>query len=633
MRNGERFKIHRGRQSSMICKIRLNASTDALVGDNVFISFANIIALHGGHSGEYSDVNPSASFFIEYKESYEYDAKRVLFEIVHREKYLARRNWWINGIISCVADNAPFRVPPSISSISKMLSAVTSDTESVELRFVDVDDIEDTFSISMSLASSTKSSTHEISIDAEIARKKAEQRVKKYKQLQKQVQRLSIKRESASIDIVPIEKEGSEEVGSHATIKKGTVPIDTAPAESADLINQAPNQEIEMELGKAPAPAKQMKKPPQVIQTDLTNSRKPQTEKPFYETAKRSDPLVRSITTEDAEKWKLVILNLTQKLKDMEELQRIQTEKMQKYVDKDALTIKRYESEIKKLRKENKFLLNNQKHLESKAMDAKITRDEVEKELALKIWEKQKSDEGKNKKLKSVITRLSQEMEGLYDRLERAESGYNAAVQNCKRESKNKQRLEKEFDSLQQRYIVDTQQLKDDLLEITAKNKNLKKHSKKLRAALSSSEKNEARAQELLKNEIERSGEMEGRIKSLSQQINDAKSVHRKQSNEDEATHNERISDTFEAFNAVNKHNQQLLRENKSLKSHLMQKDMELSDCKKEISSLNMQSQKLTQKIKENEQLYQQKLIDFTEFAQEQMSAQQQMLTDKMTPK
>merc|ERR1712228_340614 len=268
----------------------------------------------------------------------------------------------------------------------------------------------------------------------------------------------------------------------------------------------------------------QMKSPKLEFQTDLETLSNIIAEAPISKKEpKHNEVVIRSITNEDAEKWKLIILNLTQKLKDMEELQRIQAEKMQQFVDKDAVTIKRYESEIKKIRKENKLLLTNQKHLESEAMDAKITKNEIEKELALKIWEKQKNEENKNKKLKSVISRMSEEMEGLYDKLERAESGYNAAVQNCKREIKNKQRMEKEFESLQQRYIVDTQEIKDNLVEITAKNKNLKRHSKKMRNSLSNSERDEAKAQELLQNEIERSAGLEQRIKGLCQQLNDAK--------------------------------------------------------------------------------------------------------------
>jgi len=131
-----------------------------------------------------------------------------------------------------------------------------------------------------------------------------------------------------------------------------------------------------------------------------------------------------------------------------------------------------------------------------------------------------------------------------------------------------------------------------------------------------------------LKNEIERSAEMEIRIKGLCQQLKDAKSTH-VQSNDEVSKHDHRISETFEAFNAVNNHNQQLLRENKSLKSHLKQRDLKLNDCKQEIKKIKIQKEKLSQTMKENEMLYQQKLIDFTAFAQEQMNAQQQMLTDK----
>merc|ERR1712129_662935 len=87
------------------------------------------------------------------------------------------------------------------------------------------------------------------------------------------------------------------------------------------------------------------------------------------------------------------------------------------------------------------------------------------------------------------------------------------------------------------------------------------------------------------------------------------------------------VSETFEAFNAVNSHNQQLLKQNTSLKTHLDQKSVQLVACKQQIISFKKQKERMSKQMIEKEKLYQQKLLDFTEFAQEQMSAQQHMLT------
>merc|ERR1712176_584870 len=211
-----------------------------------------------------------------------------------------------------------------------------------------------------------------------------------------------------------------------------------------------------------------------------------------------------------------------------------------------------------------------------------------------KKWEHEKDAKVKNKKLKSVITRISGEMEGLYEKLERTENGYNAAISNVKRESLKRQRLEKELDSLQQRYIIDTQEIKSNLLEKQAKNEDFKRHSRKMQNSLIKSEENEGKAQELLKNELERSARLEEKIKRLTSQL-------KPQSNDKQD-----VSETFEAFNAVNSHNQQLLRENKSLKSQLNHNGMELDACKQNIIKLKKHTEKLSNQIVEKEKLYQQ---------------------------
>merc|ERR1712130_364464 len=230
---------------------------------------------------------------------------------------------------------------------------------------------------------------------------------------------------------------------------------------------------------------------------------------------------------------------------------------------------------IRRLKKENKMLLQNEERLKFEVMEVNDIKSEIENKLALKKWEHQKDEKQKNEKLKSVISRISGEMEGLYEKLERKENGYNAAIGNAKRESLKRQRLEKDFDLLQQRYIVDTQEIKSNLLENQVKNQDFRRYSKKMKE-------HECKTQQLLKNELERSARLEDKIKRLSKELRKLKSS-KHDSNDDD----DRVSDTFEAFNVVNNHNQQLLRENKSLKSHLDHNGMELDACKQNIIKLS----------------------------------------------
>merc|ERR1711933_501662 len=88
----------------------------------------------------------------------------------------------------------------------------------------------------------------------------------------------------------------------------------------------------------------QIATPKMEIQTDLETLSDIITENAVTDNGENNDVVI--ITNDDAAKWKSIIQNLTQKLKDMEELQLIQAEKMQKFVKNDAATIKRYECEL-----------------------------------------------------------------------------------------------------------------------------------------------------------------------------------------------------------------------------------------------------------------------------------------------
>merc|ERR1712157_289253 len=98
---------------------------------------------------------------------------------------------------------------------------------------------------------------------------------------------------------------------------------------------------------------------------------------------------------------KTIIMNLTQKLRHMEELQYRQAEEMKKFVKRDAATIRSHKNEIRRLKKENKVLLQNEEQLKLEIKKANDIKNEIENELAMKKWEHQKYGKQKNEKLKS----------------------------------------------------------------------------------------------------------------------------------------------------------------------------------------------------------------------------------------
>ena len=509
MKNGEKFKMYYPSGSSIICKLFLNSENNGLIGDDLAIKFSNIVALYAGKYDKYPSINPSASFMIEYKLD-DIDTKCILLEITHTERYLARRNWWINSIISCIANCEPYRVPPSISSITKMLSSITDDSEFYKLTFVDINDIEESFSMSISFDSTYHSNdVNAVTTDIEMARKKAVDRVKKYKKLQRDIQNMTrqskVKQQnkmneiatSINIDSIPFddddeitnkshnsneqelqdqeqeqEQEHEEEKKCSTTDKIQIVINDDGSQSGKNSVvdgneySQSNNQHLNNEsLIKSPNSVNQ-----DIETQNNTNSK-------AYDSNS-----IRFATNEDAVKMRSTIIHLTQKLQYMENLQMTQNIKMQKFIQKESVAIKRYENEIKRLKKENK-------QLGFKVKDITETKTEIEKQMKLQQWNKKKSEQNKNKKLKTMMSQMNDDMEGLYDKLEKKESGYNAAIQNYNREKKQKQRLEREYNKLEQRYVCDTQQIKDESLQLTQKHIERKRNSKKMRASLSHSSK------------------------------------------------------------------------------------------------------------------------------------------------
>ena len=66
MRNGEKFKMYYPIGSSILSTVYLNSTHKGLIGDDLAVSFCNIVALYAGKHDEYPDANPCASVMLEY---------------------------------------------------------------------------------------------------------------------------------------------------------------------------------------------------------------------------------------------------------------------------------------------------------------------------------------------------------------------------------------------------------------------------------------------------------------------------------------------------------------------------------------------------------------------------------------
>merc|ERR1711971_640506 len=141
----------------------------------------------------------------------------------------------------------------------------------------------------------------------------------------------------------------------------------------------------------------------------------------------------------------------------MEKHQMAQTMKMQRFVEKENVLIKRYEAEIRKVRRRCRQLEHEKKELACDSQDAEQRQSEAERTLKLHKWERSKTEQSKQKKLRAAMSQMEQKMQAMRGKLEKAESGYNAALQNYHREQKTRQRLEREYEQLEQRYVCDTQ--------------------------------------------------------------------------------------------------------------------------------------------------------------------------------
>lgn len=313
---------------------------------------------------------------------------------------------------------------------------------------------------------------------------------------------------------------------------------------------------------------------------------------------------------------------------------------MQRFVEKESVLIKRYEAEIRKVRRRCRQLEHEKKELACDSQDAEQRQSEAERTLKLHKWEKSKKSQITQKKLRTAMAQQQQQMEAMRGKLDKTESGYNAALQNYHREQKTRQRLEREYEQLEQRYVCDTQSVKDSLLGSRQSVKELKRHSKKLTRSLEHSEQSENKVHELLKSEIDRAGLLEVQIANQQRKLKEVRQLHATDSSQTQTRdkdRSERMTQHFAEFHAANDQNDTLQSENKTLRTQIreMQRTLSenksaLSERKRQILELEDSHRELNVQMKDKEKMYQSKLIDFTQYAQEQMTAQQQMLMDKM---
>ena len=83
-------------------------------------------------------------------------------------------------------------------------------------------------------------------------------------------------------------------------------------------------------------------------------------------------------------------------------------------------------------------------------------------------------------------------------------------------------------------------------------------------------------------------------------------------------------------MNNIKRENESLKIKIRDLESLCKHRESKLSDSQQEIERLNGEIEKIELKMIDKEKMYQQKLIDFTKYAQQQMTVQQQTLMDKM---
>ena len=610
MRNGESFNVYGPFNGPpTVSTVYLCSDRGGLrILEDVSIPFAHILSLHDGNSDVRFRTDLSASFGIEYAVNGDVGTTAfVVLEVMEREKCLSRRNWWIKSLISCLAHYEPHRFPPSISVVSKLLSAITEDGNPCTVPFVDIEEIEDTFSIT------TSASLDMVSVDTESARRRAAERVRRYKKLQEDVQNMAnqsrtkrnneVKRMSKSIamDSVPFVHEDIINIAPSAT--KMTQHIST----KKDL-NSAPLHTHKVGSNSNQEPVAEIDAVPDQIAVDAVDENR---------------HCVKSIRFErpsDAVAMRSTITNLTRKLQEMECLQMAQTLKVKQFVERESTVITRYQREIKRLRRQKQKMDIELKTMRNELDETDKQRIDVERRLKLKQWDRAKNSKQKENRERSEVSKLRQGMEILNGKLEKANNGYKSAMTNYHREQQQRLRLERHCGRLEQRYVCDTQQTKDDLLEMTRRNAELKRQCKALQHSQGQIEKNEKNVQQLLSVEIDRSRGLQNQMDALRLRL---QSVSAQQSRIDEQRDKEQkesgLREMRQRNEMLTKQKQTLQDQVGELQSTLREKDMVLNEKEKEIDKLNDDVQNIPLQ-------FQQKLIDFTQYAQEQMTLQQQTL-------
>jgi len=617
MRTGERFNIYDSSGAPPTTnKVHLRSDGSGLrIRKGVHIEFADIVALHAvdHDEGWRCCADPMASFMIEHGSSY------VILEVVHREKCLHRRNWWINGIISCLAHYEPHRVPPSVSAVSKLLRTVTvSGDKPCSLRLVDPDEIEDTLSMTASMEM--------VSIDTETARKRAVQRVRRYKALQEEVENMAIRsrkkmetemeRISRSIDAdtIPFGNAQSDH-DPHSQSQRArelddqsddgvTYPHRDSPHESDSIDAELSNEEVV-------EPLVDTKTTTEAIKEEADGA-----------TKARAGHLIQFCRPKDAVTMRSTISNLTRKLQAMESLQEAQSKKVRQFVDRESTVIARYQREIKRMRREKKQMESEKERVDQQRVKEQELRIKVERSLAIKQWDRAKHSEQKQKAERSEVDALRLEMEALNERLLRANSGYKSAMQSYHREQEHRIKAERRCERLEQRYVVDAQRTKDEVLEMAQRNATLKRQCKALQSSVTQSAANERKIQQLLQSEVTRTQGLQNQLAALRARLQRSTARNLKL----EKDRDRKVMTVQRRADEVQQQNGELLRRHDVLRHQVNDLKLTIDAKDEELKQRDVEIERLKEEVKNIPLNFQQKLIDFTQYAQEQMTLQQQTL-------
>ena len=349
-----------------------------------------------------------------------------------------------------------------------------------------------------------------------------------------------------------------------------------------------------------------------------------------------------NVSEQNLELRKLCV-NLNLQLNNLEKQQQLQASSLQDIKASSHSKQLKLQSKIMQLEKSNKKLQTQNDSLQATVNDLQNENRTLKQQLNAAKWKNSTLDRKKLQTLSDKYQKASNAIEKLKDENQHLQQRCSTFQKRFTKQEAKSRKAESKLSKFKNEHIEQMEMYKTEVNGLISKNNDFKIEIRLIKQQLAESSKLNTNLKQNLDIECKKSTNLQTLIDKLHEQLKEiqdssikyqdqiswletdlnvnqnSKNLLRQQSNELQ-TEKEKLW----------KQNQHLQKQMKNFEQQSQNAQMLLQVKQQEIDSLEQQIQSLNNKNRETEKSYQQKLLHFTQYAQDQMQEQQKAFFQQM---